>query len=501
MGESKFLHCVIINGYLHTTAFLPYFGPQKENPYPLTPLLAQVKSEHPEGLITAVFSGDRNTLAMAGRYSLTLWDVKTKTRKGKRIYGPLAIVSGLAFSPDGRRLLSADSRTGIIEWDVATQQPIGNPIQADSEVLSVAYGPDATRMASATRWVTFWDIEQRQPLGEPLRGHKSNTTEIHFSPDGTLLASGNLDNTVRLWDVENRTLIAVLRPGAEKGSINTLAFSPNSKQLASSGRDGIIRLWDVQPQSAPQQVLEGHNGTVKSVAFSPDGSTIASGGIDGTVRLWDRETGLPKGSPLRGHEDGRVVALTFSPDSKRLASGSIGWTSTIRLWDLETGRAIGAPHSEHQVPNRPFGVFVVKFGPQGKRLASGGWDAMVRLWNSEMIVVQGEALDGHQGSVMSLAFSPDGNRVASGGGGGNVSLWDAGTGDLVSQQRYGKNRSVVGLTFSVDGRHLISAYGDGTIIISEASANKEVQVNSSLSLFIHKSSPHWFFTTHRVAQL
>ena len=102
MGESKFLHCVIINGYLHTTAFLPYFGPQKENPYPLTPVLAQVKSEHPEGLITAVFSGDRNTLAMAGRYSLTLWDVKTKTRKGKRIYGPLAIVSGLAFSPDGR---------------------------------------------------------------------------------------------------------------------------------------------------------------------------------------------------------------------------------------------------------------------------------------------------------------------------------------------------------------------------------------------------------------
>ncbi|KAI9769039.1 MAG: hypothetical protein M1839_003802 [Geoglossum umbratile] len=145
------------------------------------------------------------------------------------------------------------------------------------------------------------------------------------------------------------------------------------------------------------QTLEGHSDQVQSVAFSPDGKRLASGSHDRTLMLWDAETGAVQ-STLKGHSD-QVQSVAFSPDGKRLASGSDD--HTVMLWDAETG-AVQITLKGHSGQ-----VQSVAFSPDGKRLASGSDDHTVMLWDAETGAVQ-SSLKGHSSQVQSVAFSPDG---------------------------------------------------------------------------------------------
>ena len=152
-----------------------------------------------------------------------------------------------------------------------------------------------------------------------------------FSPDGSLLASGSWNNTIRLWDAETGAHLQTLE--GHRGSVSSVVFSPDGNLLASGSRDNTIRLWDAET-GAHLQTLEGHRGSVNSVVFSPDGSLLASGSWNNTIRLWDAETGSHKRT-LRGHWHG-VLSVAFSPDGQMLASGSSD--KTIRLWEIPDTR-------------------------------------------------------------------------------------------------------------------------------------------------------------------
>ena len=184
--------------------------------------------------------------------------------------------------------------------------------------------------------------------------------------------------------------IASLR-GHEK-LVDSVAFSPDGSVLASGSDDGTIRLWDVSTEQPIGEPLRGHDRRVTSVAFSPDGSLLASGSWDVTIRLWDVSTGQPIGEPLRGSED-TVLDIAFSPDGSVLASGS--WDSTIRLWDVSTWQPIGEPL--RGPVNQP--VFAVAFSPDGSMLASGAEDSTIRLWDVSTGQPIGEPLHGHDRAV------------------------------------------------------------------------------------------------------
>src|SRR3989441_3425796 len=181
--------------------------------------------------------------------------------------------------------------------------------------------------ASQRGEVRVWR-EAGQTLQMVWQAHTDIVTSSAFSPDERRLASGSLDNSLKLWDVESR---ALLWTGWQTKGPLCLAFAPDGSLLASGGHEATVRLWDAK-LGTPLQELP-HPGAVFSLAWSPDGRLFASGGFDGHIRLWERQQTGPATcvQTLWGHSNW-VRALAFAPGSSVLASTN--WDGTVKLWEV-----------------------------------------------------------------------------------------------------------------------------------------------------------------------
>src|SRR6266852_4466549 len=202
-------------------------------------------------------------------------------------------------------------------------------------IIAVAISSSGQYWAAASQRgeVRVWR-EAGQTLHLVWQAHTDMVTSLAFSPDERRLASGSLDNSLKLWDVESR---ALLWTGWQTKGITCLAFAPDGSLLASGGHDATVRLWDPK-LGTPLQELP-HPGAVFSLAWSPDGRLFASGGFDGHIRLWQRQqTGPALCVQTLSRHSNLVRGLAFAPDGSRLASAS--WDGTVKLWELESGRCL-----------------------------------------------------------------------------------------------------------------------------------------------------------------
>ncbi|MEM6840465.1 MAG: WD40 repeat domain-containing protein, partial [Cyanobacteria bacterium P01_C01_bin.120] len=197
---------------------------------------------------------------------------------------------------------------------------------------------------------------------------------VAFSPDGQTLASGSLDETVMLWDVQTQQHLKTLAGHSQ--FVWSVAWSPTGSVLASGSADRSIKLWDPTTGNC-LHTLEGHDHQVTSVAFHPAGNMLASGSDDEAIRLWDVKTGyclraLDKHTDQMDTADtnkGQIRAVTFSPDGQLVASG--GLDRTIRVWEVKTGTCIQTI-SNHSEP-----ISSLTFNPNGKVLASSGESGII----------------------------------------------------------------------------------------------------------------------------
>jgi WD40 repeat protein/serine/threonine protein kinase len=352
------------------------------------------------------------------------------------------------ISPSGEQLAAVDADARAIDlYDVAMGTAIGGLRAHEGPVSALAYSPDGRRLVSGStdRTVRLWDPAGRKELAV-LRGHEGPIKWLGFSPDGGRICSLD-DRSGRLWDAATGRAVAAF--GGPEGQA-TAVFEPDGGRLV-VGSEHQVSLWDANT-GRRVAVLGSHGARVLHLAVSPDGRRIASHGHrEKTIRLWDATAGREVAA-LRGDVE-YPGALTFSPDGSRLASGSVYPDNTVRLWDAATGRLIA------EMPGHKNTIRWVAFGPDGRRIVSACSDQTARLWDG----VTGRpiaTLPGHTEGLWLALFNPNGRRVVTASADQTLRLWDASSGDLIAVLR-GHGAEVRGAAFAAHGTLLVSRSSDG----------------------------------------
>jgi WD40 repeat protein len=412
-----------------------------------------------------------------------------------------SVPTGLAFSPDGKRLARCGTDAVVRVWDVADGRPLlcapGHP----GCVRSVAYSPDGKHVASAgdDQLVILWEV----PSGKQVRLFAGR--HVAFSADGHFLAAGSgggsYDATtgqrtvwgeVRVWDVSSGEEVFANRDHAK--AVNGVAFSPDGKRLASGSWDRSVKVWDIATKKE-LRTIRGHGGGVSAVAFSPDGKWLATASDDHTARLWDADTGEELFA-LKGHT-APVTSLAFHRGGKRLATGARD--RTVRLWDLTTGKEAFLLRGDEAGDERRLSFNGVAFSPDGRQVAAAfegsrgnSYQATngVRLWKADP-QPRPPLLVGHTGFVYSVAFNPQGDRLATNSADRTVKLWDLGTGEEAFS--FAGSTEVTGVpvdhgdnglplitsnavAFSKDGKRLAYAGPERTVRLIDVQTGRELRV-------------------------
>ena len=338
------------------------------------------------GLVRSVaWSPDGKRLATGSNdKTAKVWDAET----GKDVLtlnGHNGPVVSVAWSPDGKRLATGSGDKTAKVWDAETGKEV---LTLDGHIdsgVSVAWSPDGKRLAtwsSENKTVTMWDAETGQEV-RTLNGHNGPVVSVAWSPDGKRLATGSRDRTAKVWDTETgKELLSLI---GSRGSVLSVAWSQDGKRLATGSVDGTVRVWDAET-GKEVLTLSGQLGTVASVAWSPDGKRLASGNANNTANVWDVESGTEVLTLSVGR--GTVLSVAWSPDGRQLATGSGDWTT--KVWNAETGQdvlalngQIGTVNSDDIAAHRPPKPSVA-WSPDGKRLATGSLDNTAKVWYAEV---------------------------------------------------------------------------------------------------------------------
>ena len=458
-----------------------------------------------KGSITQIaYSPNGRYLAAAGSAGIWIYDMAIH-QEVALLTGNMGPVSDVAFSPDGRTIVSGSNDGSVWVWDVKTGKRKQALPTEQEWVSSVAFSPDGKIIASGGACmeglcpgITLLDSQ----TGERLKsfGGGDTTLSMCFSPDGKVLASSGdeWDSNIRLWDVQTGELIKTLKKRTafedfEGRDVNSVVFSPDGNTIASGSGNGTIRLWNAHTGEFIKY-LEGHTKSVNSVVFSPNGNTLISTGEDG-VCLWDVNTGeyieevqvpavsaafSPDGNTcaiasetgisvrnahtfqylksltrnigsedkFRGKDIGSIGSVAFSPNGNTIVSCG---GNNIHLWDSGTNQFLETliGHTES--------VNSVVFSPDGETIVSVSDDGTIRLWNVNTRKPL-KTLMAHADSVNSVVFSSDGETIASAGNDRTIRLWNANTGELL-RTLTGHVENVNTVAFSPDGKTIASGSG------------------------------------------
>ncbi len=394
-------------------------------------------------------------------FSLRLWD--PGTRAVKQVFeGHKLPVTSIALSRDGTRALSGGGDGVVILWNVPAGKPIHRLTGHTDWVRAVAISADGKRGLSGgdDKSVRLWDLDRGEQL-KKFDGHLATVWTVAFSLDGQRAASGSEDHSIRLWNLETRTEAKNLT--GHLAAVHSVTYLPDGRLLSASD-DRTLRLWDTNgmPVKTP---WVGHAGKVRGVAVSSDGKRAVSVGFgdnDNTVRLWDVDKGAQLyglGSAPQGNN-----TVAFAPNDRWVISG--GDDRAIRLWDVQkpAGETMPAPPTEERILEvRRFGaakhsIDRVAVSHDGRFALSAGYDGTVRYWD----LATGHeirSIAAHDKGARYVVFSDDDKQALSCGEDKRACLWDLATGQLVKEFT-GHNDTVWIALFTPDGKGVVTGAGN-----------------------------------------
>lgn len=412
-------------------------------------------------LRSAAFSPDGKWLLTGdGQGLLRAWNLITGEHKDIEAHSvPLL---SIAFSPDGKSFATGSSdRTPVRLWDLATLTAQNHEFRGQAgDVWSLAFSPDGKQLASGTRdgLVRIWNIASATPRNNFAQINADEYSNIAFSADSRLFASGCKDNTVKIWNVATHELIATIEHASY-----VVAFSADNERVLVSTKDGRAFWWDIKRQTSEKiPMYSGDLSKVVAVAISPDRRFAALGLQSGQIYLVDMVTGIPLRNAFVGHA-GPVRSLAFSPDGQRIASG--GADMSVMVWNIKTGENVGACH-EHKAA-----VFGVAISPDGKTLASGCGAETIKLWDLENVSKRSWAsVSLHRSVIRSLAFTPDHRNLASASEDRTVKLWNFTTFSKknVEVASFTFPEPLRAIQFAPDGNTLAAVTDKGTLRLFHA---------------------------------
>jgi WD40 repeat protein/tRNA A-37 threonylcarbamoyl transferase component Bud32 len=447
-------------------------------------LLTTLKHDH--GVRCAAFIPKHKYLATGSHQAVQFWDADGKA-VGQRLDHPHT-VDKLAFSPDGKKLLSYCFDRAIRLWnieDLNAVQLIGEMSNdtGQTAINALTFSPNSKLVAAvgAGGFVRLWDAETAKPFGPRLQ-QKDSVHAVLFCTDDVLVTGGK--EGLKFYTVGTDELIAETKG---LGRIVSLDYAPDLKLLAAGGTDGNGRtIWE----SGVLRHTLNHNDHVKATLFSRDGKRLLTGSADQTARLWDTSSPIPVGMPFS--MPCPIYHVAFSPDGKTILAQ--GPDKVVRLWstpgpgafrepllhdagifaratsldgkhfvtgcengiahvwDVDTGELLGITDGHDKKK-----LNAAAFRHDGQVFVTGGEDRTARLWDGKTAKAIGKPCR-HKSTVSLAAFRPDGKAFVTVAG-RTAQLWDASSQEPLGKPMVSK-RGILAVAFSPDSKALLTAGGD-----------------------------------------
>jgi WD40 repeat protein/tRNA A-37 threonylcarbamoyl transferase component Bud32 len=410
---------------------------------------------HDSAVSAVAFSPDGRSL-VTGSMDKTarVWDVESGLPRGEPMRHE-HFVQAVAFSPDEKSVLTGSMDGTARLWDAATGKPRGQPMRHDGSVFGAAFSPDGKWIltSSADKTVRMWDANTTQPPGEPFP-HVNSRFAAAFSPDGGAFLTSSSYNVLQLWSTDTRQPLGA--PMHHVRDVTSAAFSTDGQTVLTGDLISNVHCWDAAT-GKPLGISMKHNSTVSHIAFSPDGQTVILGGID-AAGVYNFKTGMGC-CPLLDHPED-LSAVAFSRDGTSAITGCL---DGVRFWDSATGKL-------QRVPIRHEGrLNALALSPDGQTLLTASSDGAARLYAA----ARRPDVIPHDQEVHSLAYSRDGESLITGCANGMAQIWKLPDRTLLRAVKASRS-SVTAVAFSPDGTVILTGTLDGEAQVWDAETAQPV---------------------------